>query len=94
VNPVAVKTPLRLEEPVSELLRESLAPIGHSRPPLVSRGRMIWSIVMLVVLVVALAIGIVLQLRSSDPTPQEDRTDQIEVPAASDATGVWEDLLG
>jgi hypothetical protein len=90
---VAVKTPLRPSESTSDLLRESFAPMGHTQPAPVGRGRIIWSLIMLLVLVAALVIGIVLQSRSSSPTGEGDWVDQIEVPAASTATGDWMALV-
>jgi hypothetical protein len=96
---VAVKTPLRSSESSADLLREPLAPIGHLRPPSVQRGRMVWSIVMLFVLVAALAIGIVLQIRSNVPTWEGDWKDLIveapgaEAPAPTAYTGDWKDLI-
>jgi hypothetical protein len=96
---VAVKTPLRSSESSADLLREPLAPIGHLQRPSAGRGRMAWSIVLLSVLVAALAVGIVLQTRSSAPTWEGDWKDLIveapaaEAPAPSVYTGDWKDLI-
>jgi hypothetical protein len=96
---VAVKTPLRSSESSTDLLREPLAPIGHLQRPIEGRGRMVWSIVMLLVLVAALVVGIVLQTRSSAPTWEGDWKDLVveapaaEAPAPSAYTGDWKDLI-
>jgi hypothetical protein len=95
---VAVKTPHRPSEEPRDLLREPMAPIGHVEGAVRDRRRMLWSIAMLVVLVVALAVGIVLRT-SSAPTWEGDWKDLIvEAPAAPAAetpayTGDWKDLI-
>jgi hypothetical protein len=58
---VPTTTPRRPPPSLDDLLRESLAPLGHTGKAPSRRPHRIWSLVMLVVLVVALVLGYLLR---------------------------------
>jgi hypothetical protein len=96
---VAIKTPPR---PTSmhdvEVRPDTRAPLGHEEAPLVTRGRTMWAIAMLTVLVAALVVGIL--LRPTSTTWAGDWKDLVVEPAATvepttptAPTGDWKDLV-
>jgi hypothetical protein len=69
---VAVRTNRRPRESTAAL-RHVMAPIGHVRGPELSRGRLLWTLCMVLVLVVALLAGVMLR---DDASPRGGDLDE------------------
>jgi hypothetical protein len=87
---VAVKTQPR--PPAHDDLPD-FVPVRDFTGPQLSRGQLLWSMVMLGVLLVALLVGVAIR-GASTPTWDGDWKDLIGPSASAEGTGDWKDLIG